>query len=68
MKLRSILAFLFDVTVAIAILLGAFYLDLVVCGISEPEKMDIISAYNIPVIGTMARNQVNQALAAIERR
>lgn len=68
MKLRSILAFLFDVTIAIAILLGAFYLDLVVCGIQEPEKMDIIAAYNVPVIGTMARNQVNNALAAIERR
>ncbi len=67
MKLRSILAFLFNVTVAVAILLGAFYLDLVVCGINEPEKMDIISAYNIPVIGTMARNQVNNALAAIQK-
>jgi hypothetical protein len=67
MKLRSILHYLFDVIVAVAILLGAFYLDLVVCGINEPEKMDIISAYNIPVIGTMARNQVNNALAAIQK-
>ena len=52
----------------LAVLLGVFYINLVVCGIQEPEKMDIIAAYNVPVIGTMARNQVNNALAAIERR
>jgi len=68
MNLRSTLHYLFDLAVAVAILLVVFYLDLVICGIQEPEKMDIISAYNVPVIGTLARNQVNQALAAIERR
>lgn len=67
MKLRSILAYLFDLAVAVAILLVVFYLDLVACGIQEPEKMDIIAAYNVPVIGTMARTQVNNALAAIQK-
>lgn len=66
--MKNVLTSVCEFIGVVAVLLAVFYLDLVICGIQEPKKMDIVAAYQIPVIGTLAKNQVNQFLALAERR
>lgn len=49
------------------ILLALFFINLVICGIHEPEKLEIISAYRIPVVGTLAKAEVQKALTQIAK-
>ena len=50
----------------LALLLLAFYLDLVICGVAYPDKMEHCCSYSIPVIGTCAKAKAEQILAQIE--
>ncbi len=56
-----------ELVAVVGILLALFFINLVVCGIHEPEKLEIISAYRIPVIGTLAKAEVQKALTQIAK-
>lgn len=57
----------FAILTFIALLLLALHLDLLICGVMYPSKMDIISSYRIPIVGTCAKAKALQILAQLEK-